>query len=116
MYVRSMVVKGATYYQIVEGKRDGDRVRQRVVLALGRTPDPRVALKEWRRELRSLERRQGQLIFRRMWELGRSPTPADSPDIARLSVRREKLQAKIETLAGLIKSKSIGTSPKRKDG
>jgi hypothetical protein len=57
------------------------------------------------------------MIFRRMLELqGRSPTPENSPDIARLSVRRRKLQAKIETLAGLIKSKSIGTTPKRKDG
>jgi hypothetical protein len=33
MYVRSKVVKGQTYYQIVEEVRDGDKVRQRVVIA-----------------------------------------------------------------------------------
>jgi hypothetical protein len=36
MYVRTKTVKGHTYYQIVEGVRDGEKVRQRVVLALGR--------------------------------------------------------------------------------
>jgi hypothetical protein len=114
MYVRSMVVKGKTYYQIVEGRRDGDRVRQRVILALGRIPDPRLALKEWRRDLRSLERQQGSLLMRRILSSGRMPTAAEAPEIARLSVRRKGLQAKIETLAGLIKSKSIGKTPARK--
>jgi len=35
MFIRSKIARGKTYYQIVEGVRDGARVRQRVVVALG---------------------------------------------------------------------------------
>ncbi len=51
MYVRSKVAKGHKYFQIVEGKRDGDQVRQTLVVALGTTDDPAKALTEMKVEL-----------------------------------------------------------------
>jgi hypothetical protein len=65
--VRSKVAKGRTYYQIVRGKRERTRVRQRVVLALGRTPDPAVALEEMRRKLAGL--REAGALRRRIERL-----------------------------------------------
>jgi hypothetical protein len=35
MYVRDKVVKGRTYYQLVEGYRDGDKVRHKTLASLG---------------------------------------------------------------------------------
>jgi hypothetical protein len=46
VFIRSKVVKGHTYYQIVEGVRTGPKVRQRIVLALGTSPDPRATLEK----------------------------------------------------------------------
>jgi hypothetical protein len=51
MFVRRRMVRGIAYYQIVEGIRTGTRVRQRIVLALGREPDPQVLLGRWRQYL-----------------------------------------------------------------
>lgn len=110
MYIRSKTAKGHTYYQIVEGVRTGDRVRQRIVLALGPSPDPREALKLWRRELGRLQRERGR------WTPWDGMPKATAKRIERLEARIEVLAGRIETLAGLTKNKSIGTTPKRKDG
>jgi hypothetical protein len=111
VYIRSKTAKGHTYYQIVEGVRDGERVRQRVVVALGSTPDPRAALKNIRRELARLERERGR------WPRGYKPeSRTRARRLERLDARIAELAARIETLAGLIKNKSIGTTPKRQEG
>ena len=110
MYIRSKTAKGHTYYQIVEGVRDGERVRQRIVMSLGTTPDPAAALKNMKRELERLQRE------RNLWPRGYKPeSRTQAHRLQRLDVRIAELAAKIETLAGLIKNKSIGTTPKRKD-
>jgi hypothetical protein len=49
VYIRSKVARGKTYYQIVEGVRSGRQVRQRIVIALGPSPDPGAALGEIKR-------------------------------------------------------------------
>jgi hypothetical protein len=54
VFLRSKVARGKTYYQIVRSERVGHAVSQRVMVALGRTPDPKVALEEMRRELAAL--------------------------------------------------------------
>jgi hypothetical protein len=38
MFIRSKEVKGATYYQVVEGYREGSRVRHRTLISLGQNP------------------------------------------------------------------------------
>jgi hypothetical protein len=114
VYIRSKAAKRHIYYQIVEAVRDGERVRQRVVLALGRTPDPRVALEGWRRDVKAL-RLQRAFLAEMEWSSKRSSKTAGRL-IAHLDARIAETESKVERLAGLIKSKSIGTTPtKRKD-
>jgi hypothetical protein len=36
MYIRSKMVKGHTYYFVVQGRREGGKVRQRTIVSLGR--------------------------------------------------------------------------------
>ena len=63
MYVRAKVVKGETYYQVVEGYRDeAGRVRHRNIISLGRKEEMDWAIEEcvsWirrdQRRLRILE-------------------------------------------------------------
>ncbi len=43
-YVRRKQVKGRTYYQVVETYRDGDKVRQRVLVHIGEYPTVEEAL------------------------------------------------------------------------
>jgi hypothetical protein len=54
VYVRRKSVprgdKQHTYYQIVEGYREGGKVRQRVLAHLGTNPTPEAAIEAWERE------------------------------------------------------------------
>jgi hypothetical protein len=111
VYIRSKIAKGRTYYQIVEGARDGPKVRQRIVVALGPTPDPAEALKEMRRGLRLLRTRRGR------WPRDYKPESKTlARRLERLDVQIGELESRIETLAGIIRKRLIGTTPKRKDG
>ncbi len=113
MYVRKKTVKGTGYYQIVRGVRDGDRVRQEVVLALGTTPDPAEALKGMKRKLARLRRERNR--WPAAYLSGSSGSRTLDRRIERLGVMIAGMESRVETLAGLIKSKSIGTTPKRKE-
>jgi hypothetical protein len=55
MFVRKVTVKGVDYFQIIKGVREGDRVRQVLVAALGTTDDPREALKRLREKLKGVQ-------------------------------------------------------------
>jgi hypothetical protein len=126
VFIRSKVVKGNTYYQIVEGVRTGPKVRQRIVLALGTSPDPRVAIRGWRRRLNRL--RKWQVVFQNSANAcvrgGCEPPAAEVRKLKDLDARIGDLESRIATLRGLIKSgkigttgtksKKIGTTPKRK--
>jgi hypothetical protein len=108
VFIRSKIAKGHTYYQIVEGVRTGDRVRQRIVLALGPTPEPRVALKQWRRELDRLQRERSP------WPVGYRPESRTlARRLERLDARIARMQANVFKLDALIRSKLIGTTEKR---
>jgi hypothetical protein len=111
VYIRSKTAKGQTYFQVVEGVRDGARVRQRIVVSLGRTPDPAAALKGMRGELARLRRERNE------WPSGCRP---DSKTLAhrleRLDVWIGDLETSIGTLAEIIKKGLVGTTPIRKDG
>jgi hypothetical protein len=52
MFTKSTVAKGHTYYQVVQGTREGPRVRQRLVVALGPEGNTVKALETLRSELR----------------------------------------------------------------
>jgi len=67
VYVRSKVAKGRTDYRIVQGEPERSRVRRRVVVAPGRTPDPAVALEEMWRKLAGL--RKAGALRRRIEQL-----------------------------------------------
>jgi hypothetical protein len=106
MYVRSLVVKGHTYYRIVEGVRDGPKVRQRIVLSLGTTQDPRAALKQWKRSLDQLQRERAR------WASGAETSKTTARRIERLDARISDLKTRIFELTSLIKVKLIGTTKK----
>lgn len=51
-YIRTKLVKGIAYYYLVEGVREGGKVRQRVLLYLGKHSTVKEALAHWRKELK----------------------------------------------------------------
>jgi hypothetical protein len=107
VFIRLKIAKGHRYYQIVEGVRDGERVRQQIVMSLGTTPDPAAALKRMRRELARLERE------RSTWPREYSPESRTlAHRLERLDVRIAKLRDNVFKLGALIKSKLIGTTEK----
>jgi hypothetical protein len=109
VFIRSKVVKGHTYYQIVQGVRTGPRVRQRIVLALGQDPDPAVALRTMKRTLKRLQKRREWL--RRYNQLpGGGLTITEARELKRLDARIGGLESRIETLAGLIETGKVGTT------
>ncbi len=95
MYVRSKVVKGHTYYQVVEGRRVGDLVRQHVVVALGTIEDPVKALAAMKRELARLKRARGK------WGADCMPTAKVAAAIVK---RLDRQIAAIEPRVGILTS------------
>ena len=62
MFVRSKVVKGRTYHQVIEGYRDeAGKVRHRTVVSLGRSPTPKDAVAVARKAINRRRRRLEQL-------------------------------------------------------
>ena len=57
VFVRSKVVKGHTYHQVVQGYREGAKVRHRTVVSLGRSPTPKEAAAVGRKAVKRCERR-----------------------------------------------------------
>jgi hypothetical protein len=117
MYARTKVAKGHTYYQIVEGVRDGDKVRQRVILALGRgVPtihlgcdsitedlDPPAMLGFMRRRLAGMRQR------RRFAAECVGTSKTRERRLAGLDRQIAALTRKVEILAGIIKNGLLST-------
>ncbi len=102
MYIRTKAARGHTYYQVVEGVRDGAHVYQRVVVALGTTPKPAIALANMKAALADLRRK------RRQWPKDHvSESMAINVKIKRLDARVGELQARVETLSKIIKNREI---------
>lgn len=51
MFIRSKLVKGVRYYQVVKGERKGGKVRQSVVVSLGTNPTIEAAIEDTLRQL-----------------------------------------------------------------
>lgn len=65
-FVRTKTIKGNTYYYLVEGVRDGAKVRQRVLLYLGRYASVQEAHAFWKREAREGQSRERKQYARSM--------------------------------------------------
>jgi hypothetical protein len=102
MDIRMKVAKGDKYHQVVETRRVGDKVSQRVVVILGTTADPVKALAELKQELHSQR-------------VKRSPFPEKNAtesivlakERKRLDVSIARLAPRVEILAALIKSGAL---------
>lgn len=54
-FIRSKVVKGRTYFYLVEGVREGGKVRQRVIAYLGEFETVRSAHRYWAAQVKGAE-------------------------------------------------------------
>ena len=72
MFVREKTARGHTYLYLVESVREGGRVRQQVIRALGRT-DVLLASGELDRLIASLARHSERAMILSDMEAGRSP-------------------------------------------
>ena len=101
MFIRTKVVKGFTYYQVVRAERDGARVRQVIVAALGRNPTVEAALKAEKRSLARLRRDRGR------WPEAIDPAAlpkTSAARLARLDERIEKSSERIDLLTSVQKT------------
>jgi hypothetical protein len=126
------MVRGIAYYQIVEGIRTGTRVRQQIVLSLGREPDPQVVLEEWQQLLAELEERREaaaeeaereQLRAERERSQGGLGLPLEwgkwcpaGRELARTEEQIAKLARRVEMLVGLIQAGKISAAPHHTGG
>ena len=94
MYVRSKIVKGRTYYQIVEGVRFGSAVRQKVVMSLGTIADPAVALEDMK------------------WRLAATRAEFDRGKV-KAAPRMVRLEMNVEKLSSILGRDLIGSPPRR---
>lgn len=106
MYIRTKIVKGFTYYQVVAGHRDGAKVRQKIVAALGQSPTVEGALKVEKRRLsrlRSQRKRYPETIDPAVW------SKTDTARLTRLDERIIESVEQIERLTGIIKTMKADT-------
>jgi hypothetical protein len=96
VFVRSKVVKGFEYYQVVENRRVGGKVVQRVVIHLGLSETVGEALDAERRNRRVIRRQAARLRLA-------NDTPTTRKALARLSEREAASAARIERLKALFK-------------
>jgi hypothetical protein len=96
MFIRCKRVKGQTYHQVVESVRTNGTVRQRVVVALGRSSDPVEALKSIEIDL-DLSVSTLHVLARR-----ERAAPEKSPEYTARLKQRERLQARIAKLTEIL--------------
>jgi hypothetical protein len=56
MYIRSKTLDGKDYFQVVEGRREGGKVKQSILVSLGSCPTVAEATARWRRRLTRMRR------------------------------------------------------------
>ena len=110
MYVRAKVVKGATYYQLVEGYRDDTgRVRHRTLVSLGRHPTVADALKATDREVRRL--RRALETERDLWPASSARSPRSVARLAVLERQVARVEERRQRLRGLLDPIVDDTTP-----
>ena len=94
MYVRSKVVKEATYYQVVEGFRDetSGRVRHRNVISLGRCASIEDAIANTRRVEARVRRRLAKLPETELSDFMRAERDRLAARLTQQGARRAVLQ------------------------
>jgi hypothetical protein len=101
MYIRTKVAKGQTYYQLVEGRREGGKVRQRIVAALGRSPTIEGSIADLKRALTRLRRKRSRLDF------PTSCSKVHAARLARLDANIAERAARVELLSGILKQGDV---------
>ena len=101
MYVRSKVVKEATYYQVVEGFRDeaSGRVRHRNVISLGRCASIEEAIANTRRVEARIRRRLAKVPETELSDLMRAERDRLAARLTQQGARRAVLQELAKVLS-----------------
>jgi hypothetical protein len=103
VYIRTKVAKGQTYYQLVEGRREGGKVRQRIVAALGRNPTIEGSLADLKWQLTRLRRERRRLNFP-------SPGKVLAARLASLDANIAERAARVELLLEALKQGNVAPS------
>jgi hypothetical protein len=105
MFVRSKLVKGQTYYQLIQGYRVAGKVRHRTIASLGRNPTVEGALVSDKQLLARLRREHARLE-------SSGPLPPDlRRKLDRLARRVEGLAAKVALLKSVVDGKYVDATP-----
>jgi hypothetical protein len=108
VFIRSKVVKGATYFQVIEGYRDEQgRVRHRTVGSLGQCPTPRDAIEANKKCLARLGRRLAR------WEPIAEHSQMATREAERLRTAIERLTQQNEKLTAMGKALSVDTTTRK---
>lgn len=67
-FVRTKVIKGTTYYYLVEGYRQDGKVRQKVLSYLGKYPTVKLAISYWKDQEKTATNRSEKALARNMIE------------------------------------------------
>ena len=107
MFIRKRVNHSKRYgnterYQVLESYREGGKVKQRVICALGLCPTPEKALEAAKEDLRWIEEVQAQPIMPSPWRSGRHLFKARQSREAYFLERREKAEARIAELESVV--------------
>jgi hypothetical protein len=65
-FIRTKTIKGCVYHYLVESYRDGDAVRQRVLVYLGQHSTVREAYRHWKRQTEAAPDAAGRKHARQM--------------------------------------------------
>jgi hypothetical protein len=101
MFIRRKEMGRYTFYQVVEGYREGKRVRHRTLASLGTSPTIPEAIKELDSLDRPLKRRLS-ILQTDQW-----PSPPIQREIARLQAKlsqHEERRAKLREVAKMLES------------
>jgi hypothetical protein len=104
MFIKRTMAKGHVYYQIIEGYREGERVRHRVLVSLGSTDNLAEALENMKAELTALKQERGQWPAR-----GLPEGKLAAARVRRLDGAIARLESRVRTLRGIIQSGELGS-------
>lgn len=110
MYIRKKVAKGHTYWQIVEGRREGGKVRQHVLCSLGTERDPGAVLK-WKKHQLAQRRRDLKQWAPILSRIYRDDADRSAKNVARLQTRIDALARDVAAIGRFLEEgKMVGTT------
>ncbi len=116
MYVRKRMAKGHEYYQVVEGYRDRatGKVRQSVLVSLGKESDPKKSL-SWKRSCLSQFRETAasyRRLMERQGEHGIGLNKSQQELLRHCEAMSAKLESETKTLDWIIRKGLLGSKAK----